>query len=60
MERSITLAHQIEVMARQKKLEDLQYYLRPKSESGAAGAASWLAALRLFKAKQDAKAKTRV
>jgi hypothetical protein len=55
-ERIIELAHQTEMMARQKTLKGLQHYL-PKptvtKARGDAGAAKVLAMLRAAKAKQD-------
>lgn len=53
-ERTIILAHQIEMMARQKQLRGVQHYL-PKSAAAAReeGSASVLAMLRRFKERQD-------
>ena len=52
--RIIALAHQTEVMARQKYLRPLDHYLKPKKpntpEEGARGV---LAMMKRFKAKQD-------
>jgi hypothetical protein len=52
-ERIVILAHQIEIMARQKNLRDVRHYL-PKSQSAVKrdGAASVLAMMQAFKARQ--------
>ncbi len=54
-ERIILLAHQTEMMARQKTLKPVKHYM-PKSQAAqTGGAAALLAKFRLIKARQDAK-----
>lgn len=52
-ERIIILAHQVEAMARQKRLKPLEKYLEPPKPKSKGGASELLAKLRRFKAKQD-------
>ena len=53
-ERMIILAHQVEIMARQKVLKDVRHYL-PKANAAKErdGASKVLAMLRAMKARQD-------
>ena len=53
-ERLIALAHQTEVMARQKTLRNLAHYLKePKKQTPEQGARKVLAMMKRIKAKQD-------
>ena len=56
-ERLIALAHQIEVMARQKNLKPLAKYMAPEKPARKSGAGDVLAMAKRLKAKQDAKGK---